>query len=121
MKFERFGSIFGAIWTLATAGVLTKLWFKHRYRKLSLAGYLLMGWLIVLVAPQVADAIGSNGMIWLAAGGLSYTVGALFYAMERISFNHAIWHVFVLAGGVCHFLAVVWYVLPLRQGVPIAS
>jgi len=113
--------MFGAVWTIATAGVLTKLWFKHRYPKLSLAGYLLMGWLIVLVVPQIAEAIGTSGMVWLVAGGLSYTVGALFYAADRITFNHAIWHVFVLAGGVCHFLAVVWYVLPIRQGLAIAG
>jgi hemolysin III len=60
----------------------------------------------------MAEAIGPNGMAWLFAGGISYTVGAVFYAFERIPFNHAIWHVFVLGGGVCHFLGVVWYVLP---------
>jgi len=113
--------MFATVWTLATAGILTKLWFKHRYPRVSLAGYLLMGWLIVIAAPQMADAIGSSGMTWLIAGGLSYTVGALFYAAKRVSFNHAIWHVFVLAGGACHFLAVVWYVLPIPQVVPITG
>jgi len=110
--------LFGAIWSLATAGILTKLWLRHRYPRLSLVSYLLMGWLIVIAAPQVADAIGANGMVWLIAGGVSYTVGALFYKAKRLSFNHAIWHLFVLAGGVCHFLAVVWYVLPVRQALP---
>ena len=110
--------LFGVIWTLATAGILTKLWFKHRYPKLSLAGYLLMGWMMVLAAPQIFAAIGSAGMTWLIAGGLSYTVGAIFYASKKITYNHAIWHLFVLAGGVCHFLAVVWYVLPLRETLP---
>lgn len=105
--------LFGTIWALATAGVLTKLWFRHRYPKLALASYLLMGWLVVIAAPQVVDAIGTGGMLWLMAGGLSYTIGAAFYAAERISYNHAIWHVFVLAGGVCHFVAVAVYVLPM--------
>ena len=110
--------MFGAIWSLATAGIVTKLWFLHRHPRLSLISYLLMGWLIVLAAPQLADVIGANGVAWLIAGGACYTVGALFYKATRLSFNHAIWHLFVLAGGACHFLAVVWYVLPVRQALP---
>lgn len=109
--------LFGTIWALATAGVLTKLWFRHRFPKLALASYLFMGWLVVVAGPQVFEAIGSRGMLWLVAGGLSYTIGAVFYAAERVSFNHAIWHVFVLAGGICHFLAVVLYVLPMPAAV----
>jgi len=113
--------LFGIIWSLATAGILTKLWFRHRYPRVSLAGYLFMGWLVVIAAPQVADAIGPNGMGWLIAGGASYTIGAVFYAADRVIFNHAIWHLFVLAGGICHFLAVVWYVLPLQPALTISS
>jgi len=109
--------LFGAVWTMATAGILTKLWFRHRYPRLALASYLLMGWLFVLAAPQVAHAIGSNGMAWLIAGGLSYTVGAIFYAARQLPYGHAIWHVLVLAGAVCHFLAVIWYVLPACQAI----
>jgi hemolysin III len=88
---------------------------RHRYPRLSLASYLLMGWIIVLILPQLAEAIGASGMAWLMAGGLCYTVGAAFYAAKRVSFSHAIWHFFVLAGGVCHFLAVIWYVLPIQN------
>lgn len=106
--------LFGAVWSLAVIGVISKLWFGHRFPKLSLFSYLLMGWLVVLAGPQVAAAIGKSGMNWLVAGGLCYTIGAVFYAVKRISFNHVIWHLFVLAGGACHFLAVVWYVLPER-------
>lgn len=113
--------LFGAIWTLATAGILTKLWFRHRFPKLALAGYLFMGWLVVIAAPQVAAAIGPGGMTWMIAGGLAYTVGAAFYASKRLVFSHAIWHVFVLVGGICHFLAVIWYVLPVRQGLVFSS
>lgn len=109
--------LFGTIWALATAGVLTKLWFRHRFPKLALASYLLMGWLVVIAGPQVLDAIGGGGMLWLIAGGLSYTIGAVFYAAKRVTFNHAIWHVFVLAGGICHFVAVVLYVLPMPVAV----
>ncbi len=109
--------LLGIIWTLAMAGILTKLWFRHRYPRMSLISYILMGWLLVIAAPQMADAIGTNGMIWVAAGGLSYTVGAAFYAAKQMYFSHAIWHFFVLAGGIFHYLAVVWYVLPLRQAI----
>lgn len=104
--------LFGTIWALATAGIIKKLWFRHRFPKIALASYLVMGWMIVLAAPQMADAIGSNGMAWLVAGGLCYTVGAVFYALKKMPFNHTVWHVFVLGGGVCHFLSVVWHVLP---------
>ena len=104
--------LFGAIWTLATAGIITKLWFRDRFPRLSLAGYLAMGWLVLLATPQVVEAVGSGGMAWLIAGGLSYSLGAAFYAAKRIPYHHAIWHLFVLAGGGCHFLAVALYVLP---------
>ena len=113
--------LFGAIWTLATAGVITKLYFRHRFQKFSLASYLLMGWLVVIAAPQIADAIGPDGMVWLVAGGLAYTIGALFYMRKSMLYSHAIWHVFVLIGGICHFLAVVWYVLPVQTAAGISG
>ena len=104
--------LFGTIWALATAGIVKKLWFRHRFPRLALASYLVMGWLVVIAAPQVAAAIGGAGMGWLVAGGLCYTFGAAFYVAERLPFNHTVWHVFVLGGGICHFLGIVWYVLP---------
>lgn len=107
--------LFGTMWVLAAAGILIKLWHGHRHPRLSLASYLLMGWLVVLVAPQIKDAIGANGMIWLVAGGVCYSVGAVFYAAKQMYFHHVIWHSFVLAGAACHFLVVIWYVLPVRQ------
>lgn len=105
--------LFGTIWALATAGIIKKLWFRHRYPKIALASYLAMGWLAVIAAPQMAEAIGPNGMAWLVAGGILYSVGAIFYVADRVPFNHAVWHVFVLGGGVCHFLSVALHVLPL--------
>ena len=112
MRTETAWWLFGAIWTLATVGILAKLRFRHRYPRLSLMSYLLMGWLVIVAAPEVARAIGPDGMVWLVAGGISYTVGALFYMAKKVAYSHAIWHVFVLIGGACHFLTVVWYVLP---------
>ncbi|MEL7187818.1 MAG: hemolysin III family protein [Pseudomonadota bacterium] len=105
--------LFGTIWALATAGIVKKLLFRHRFPKIALASYLAMGWLIVIAAPQMAAAIGPDGMAWVVAGGIAYSVGALFYAVERIPYNHAVWHLFVLAGGICHFLAIIWHVLPM--------
>lgn len=107
--------LFGAIWLLAALGVLSKIRFRHRYPKLSLASYLLMGWLIVIVAPQMLDAIGAKGMVWLVAGGACYTIGALFYIAKKMPYSHAIWHLFVLAGALCHLLAAVFYVFPVQQ------
>ncbi|MDX1502610.1 MAG: hemolysin III family protein [Thermoanaerobaculia bacterium] len=104
--------LFGAIWTLAGLGILGKVWLRYRYPKLAVASYLAMGWLIVLAAPQVASSVGSGGMVWIVAGGLSYTVGIVFYALRQLSFSHAVWHLFVLGGGVCHALAVALHVLP---------
>ena len=105
--------LFGTMWALAAAGILSKLWHGHRYPRLSLAGYLLMGWLLVFVTPELIDVIGANGMAWLVAGGLCYTIGAAFYAAKKMVFHHVIWHLFVLTGAACNFLAVVWYVLPV--------
>jgi hemolysin III len=105
--------LFGIMWALAAIGILSKLWHGPRYPRVSLAGYLIMGWLLVFVVPELTDAIGANGMAWLVAGGLCYTVGAAFYAAKKMYFHHVIWHLFVLAGAACHFLAVVWYVLPV--------
>jgi hemolysin III len=112
MRTDKGWWLFGTVWAIATAGIIKKLWFRHRFPKIALASYLAMGWLIVVAAPQLADAIGPNGMKWLIGGGLFYSVGAIFYAMKRIPFNHAVWHVFVLGGGICHFLGIIWYVLP---------
>ncbi len=103
--------LFGAIWSLAVIGVATKIWLRHRFPWWSLSGYLLMGWLAVIAAPQIAASAGPGGIGWLIAGGVAYTVGALIYMAKRVPYTHAIWHVFVLAGAACHFIAVTWFVL----------
>lgn len=104
---------FGTIWALATAGIVTQLYYRDRYPKLIVASYLVMGWLVLLILPKVYAAIGLDAFLWLVAGGLFYTVGVAFYVRKHVEYSHAIWHVFVLAGGACHFLAVVMHVLPL--------
>ena len=107
--------LLAAIWSLAVAGIVSKLYFRHRFPKLGLASYLLMGWLVVVAGPKLAAAVGPDAMNWLIIGGLAYTIGAGFYAAKRFAYTHAVWHVFVLIGGFCHFAAVIWYVLPATE------
>ena len=104
-------SILSIVWTMAIVGIYFKLMYKQRFPKISLFTYLAMGWLIIIAAPQMIANIATGGLVLLACGGAAYTLGAVFYAIKKIPFNHAIWHVFVLAGSVCHFLAIYLYVI----------
>ncbi|MBO2616134.1 PAQR family membrane homeostasis protein TrhA [Shewanella algae] len=94
------------IWSLALGGIVFKSCFIHRFKALSLVLYLAMGWLCVAVLPELIDNLSTAGFNLLLAGGLSYSLGVIFYATKAIPFNHAIWHLFVLGGAVCHFLCV---------------
>ncbi|WP_413739692.1 PAQR family membrane homeostasis protein TrhA [Sodalis sp. RH14] len=98
------------IWSMALLGVVFKLAFAHRFEVISLITYLTMGWLSLVVIYQLAQRLPVGGLTLLAVGGLVYTVGVIFYACNRIPFNHAIWHGFVLGGSVCHFLAIYLYI-----------
>lgn len=98
------------IWGLALFGVLFKLAFAHRFEALSLATYLTMGWLSLIVIYQLATRLDMRGVTLLAVGGVVYTLGVIFYASKRFRFGHAIWHGFVLGGSVCHFMAIYLYV-----------
>lgn len=99
------------IWSLALVGVLFKLAFIHRFEALSVITYLLMGWLSLIVVYQLAMKLSPGGIWLLAAGGITYSLGVIFYVAKRIPYNHAIWHGFVLGGSVCHFLAIYLYVM----------
>ncbi|NTV64683.1 MAG: hemolysin III family protein [Oscillochloris sp.] len=98
--------LFGVIWSLAIAGVVFKLIFSTRFKLISTLFYILMGWLMVVAIGPMAQALPLSTLGWLLAGGLAYTGGTLFYHNERMPFAHAIWHLFVIAGSVCHFIAV---------------
>lgn len=100
------------LWSLAALGVVFKLFFIHRFPKVSLAAYLIMGWLALLVIPDIYAALPRAGFFWLIAGGVSYTLGTIFYAAKKYPYTHAIWHLFVLAGAACHCWAIYYYVLP---------
>lgn len=101
-----------AIWTIALFGILFKLVFGHQYPKISLASYLAMGWFVVVAGSEMLENVPDDGLFLLAAGGVAYTVGAIFYAWKNLFFNHAIWHLFVLAGACFHFFSIYWHVLP---------
>jgi hemolysin III len=108
-------SLFGVIWGLALAGVLFKFWFVERFVILSTAVYIAMGWLVVIAAKPVITHVPFTALIWLLAGGLAYTGGVIFFAAKRIPYSHAIWHLFVLAGSICHYFAVLSTVIPSRS------
>jgi len=104
-------SLFAAIWALALAGVIFKLFYTGRFKVLSTLIYIAMGWLIVLAIKPVMEALDGWTLGWLIAGGLCYTLGTFFYHRESIRFSHAIWHLFCIAGTACHFVAVMSQVL----------
>jgi len=105
-------TIFGVAWGIAIIGVVFKLFFTGRFDKLSTAAYVLMGWLIIFAIKPLVENLPDGGLLWLFLGGLFYTVGAVLYSIEKIKYNHAIFHIFVLLGSFCHFMAVFFYVLP---------
>ncbi|HYG06589.1 MAG TPA: hemolysin III family protein [Stenotrophomonas sp.] len=104
-------SLFAAIWTLAVAGVVFKLFFTGRFRLLSTFIYIGMGWMVVVAIKPLLSSVDGVTLAWLFAGGLFYTLGTWFYQRDSIRYFHAIWHLFVLAGSVCHFVAVSLQVL----------
>lgn len=111
--------VFAIIWSLAGAGVIFKLFFTGKFDKLSTLIYLAMGWLVVFYGKAVMAAVPENGMWLLFAGGMSYTLGVVFYVWDRLPFNHAIWHLFVLGGTVLHFFSILFYVVPDSPAEPL--
>ncbi len=94
------------IWGFAAAGTLFKVFFTGKFRFVSTGIYLAMGWLVVLAPSSFKEALPDEQVWWLAAGGACYSVGVLFYLVKRIPFHHAIWHVFVLGGALCHYICI---------------
>ncbi|MDH3493905.1 MAG: hemolysin III family protein [Acidobacteriota bacterium] len=107
------------IWTIALAGILFKLFFTGKFNAVSTVLYVLMGWLGVLAIGPIIDRFPVSGVVWIFAGGIFYTLGAILYAIKQIKFNHAIFHVFVLLGSISHFISVIYYLIPdsLRSSV----
>ena len=104
-------TIFGVSWAMAATGIVIKLFHTGKYDKISTAMYVFMGWVIVFAIKPLAANLSSEGLAWLFAGGVSYTVGALFYSIRKMPYGHATFHIFTLLGSACHFVCVYWFVL----------
>jgi hemolysin III len=102
--------IFSISWGLALSGIILKLFFTGRYNAISTAMYVFMGWMIVFAIQPLIENLVAEGLFWLVAGGIAYTIGALLYGIKAIQFNHAIFHLFVLIGSACHFTSIYFYV-----------
>lgn len=103
--------LFGTIWTLALAGVIFKLFFTGRFKRLSTMLYIAMGWLVLVAIKPMWGALDGWTLGWLFAGGVCYTAGTVFYHRPSLKYSHAIWHMFVLAGSLCHYVAVMAHVI----------
>jgi hemolysin III len=106
-------TLFGIVWSLAAAGIVWKTLLGLRYPRGSTVLYLMMGWLAVVAIRPITAQVPAAGLAWLVAGGLLYTGGVAFFAGERKRHSHAVWHLCVLGGSVCHFFAVLWYAAPI--------
>ena len=105
-------SLFGAVWGLALLGSLQEFWLKDGARIVSVVIYVLMGWAALAALFPLMDALGKDGFAWVAAGGVLYTIGIVFYVLdERMTHAHGIWHLFVLAGSTAHYVAILRYVI----------
>lgn len=102
-------TLFGLVWGIAVVGTVLKALGGVRYTTVSTWVYLAMGWLVLIAAKTVWTLVPTWGLFWLIAGGVAYTAGALFFMAERIKYFHFVWHLFVVAGTACHFIAVLWY------------
>ena len=105
-------TLFAIVWTLAIAGIIFKSFAVGRFAAASTVVYLFQGWVVVFAARPLIHAIGPQGLLWLGVGGAAYTLGVIFFAMDRIPYFHAAWHLFVLAGSIAHYFAILFYVVP---------
>lgn len=106
-------TIFGISWGFALCGIILKIFFTGRFTLLSILMYVCMGWIIIFAIKPLLERFPPEGFYWVLAGGLAYTLGALLYAIKKIKFNHALFHIFVVLGSFLHFVAVFFYVLPV--------
>ena len=104
--------LFGVVWSLAALGVTFKLFFTGRFKLFSTLVYIGMGWMAVFAVRPMLRTIPVAALVWLLAGGVAYTAGTVFYHNEKLRYSHAVWHLFVLAGSACHFVAVMSQVVP---------
>ena len=97
------------VWMIALVGIVLKLYFTGRYSKISTATYVLMGWVIIIAIKPLINSMVLPGLLWLMAGGIFYTVGAILYQRKSMKYNHVIFHIFVLLGSFCHYIVILYY------------
>lgn len=102
--------LFGVNWSMALGGIILKLFFTGRFGILSTILYLVMGWCIIFAIKPLMASLAADGLFWLAAGGVAYTLGAIFYCIKGLTYTHALFHILVLIGSFCHFVAIYFYV-----------
>ena len=105
-------TVFGLVWAMAIGGITHRIFFFDKLKKLSLVSYILMGWLSLIVFKSLLNAAPAELVVWLLIGGAFYTGGLIFYSWEKLPFNHAIWHLFVLGGSFSHFMGIYIYLIP---------
>ena len=102
-------TVFGLVWAMAIGGIIHRIFFFDKLKKLSLVSYIVMGWLSLIVFKSLLNAAPAELVVWLLIGGAFYTGGIIFYSWEKLPFNHAIWHLFVLGGSFSHFMGIYLY------------
>jgi len=107
-------SLFAVVWCLAFIGTAIQIGRMERWRVVSLVLYIGMGWTVLVAIKPLISSVAAGGLILLLLGGLAYTSGIIFYRWKNLKFNHAVWHIFVLAGSILHFFAVLYYVIPMQ-------
>lgn len=106
-------TLFGVIWSFAAFGICFKIYTITELEWLSTLVYVLMGWTVLVAIVPIVENLPLHALFWLVGGGIFYTVGVLFFLLETLPFSHTIWHLFVMAGSICHFFAIYWYVAPV--------
>lgn len=119
LRGARGWTLFGIVWGLAAIGVVSKSVAMDHFTRgylawLSAAVYLFQGWLAIFVWRALSHALGTSGMFWLIGGGVAYSLGIVFFSLDHLPFFHATWHIFVLAGSIAHYFAILFYVVPPR-------
>ena len=107
--------LFITVWVLTFCGFILKIFFLDKYERFSVILYMLMGWLVIVAVKPLFSSIDLNGFLWLFGGGVVYSLGVVFFVLDRKPYFHAIWHIFVIGGSFCHFMAIFFYVLPLTK------
>ena len=108
-------TLFGVVWGLTIFGIIFQALFMDKYKVFTLVMYITMGWIVIFGIGDVIKRLPPEGMFWLALGGFLYTLGTVFYALgSKVKYFHTIWHLFVLAGSICHFFCIMWYVIPMK-------